>query len=57
MKTVEAKEPMQWAFSQYPSDVFEDACKNGAQQYMLHKRTAEDVISVIDTQWASSVNK
>lgn len=57
MKTVEAKEPMQWAFSQYPSDVFEDACKNGAQQYLLHKRTAEDVISVIDTQWASSVNK
>ncbi len=57
MASVEAKGSSPWAFSQYPTDVFEDSCKNGGQQYMMHKRSAEDVIKEIDAQWASSVNK
>lgn len=57
MKSVEEKGSMPWAFSQYPSDVFEDACKNGAQQYMMHKKSASDVIKGIDNQWAVSTNK
>ena len=57
MKSVEEKGSMPWAFSQYPSDVFEDACKQGAQQYMMKKKTADNVISDIDMQWAASVNK
>ena len=57
MKSVEEKGSMPWAFSQYPSDVFEGACKNGAQQYMMQKKAAADVIKTIDSQWADSVNK
>ena len=57
MKSVEVKGSSPWAFSQYPTDVFEDACKNGAQQYMFQKKTSADVIKDIDAQWASSVNK
>ena len=57
MASVEAKGSSPWAFSQYPTDVFEDSCKNGGQQYMMHKRSAGDVIKEIDAQWASSVNK
>lgn len=57
MASVEAKGSSPWAFSQYPTDVFEDACKNGAQQYMMHKKAAKDVIDGIDVQWAASVNK
>ena len=57
MASVEAKGSMPWAFSQYPTDVFEDACKNGAQQYMMQKREANSVISNIDSQWAASTNK
>lgn len=57
MKSVEAKGSMPWAFSQYPSDVFEKACKEGAQQYMCKRTTSEKVISEIDAKWAASVNK
>lgn len=57
MKSVADKGANPWAFSQYPTDVFEDACKNGAQQYMMQRKTASDVIRDIDAMWASSVNK
>ena len=57
MASVEAKGSMPWAFSQYPTDVFEDACKNGAQQYMMQKVAANEVVERIDSQWAASVNK
>lgn len=57
MASVEAKGSSPWAFSQYPTDVFEDACKNGAQQYMMQKKASADVIEGIDAQWAASVNK
>lgn len=43
-----------WAFASYPTAVFEDACKNGAQQYVFNKKTAEAVIVDIDRQWAAS---
>ena len=43
-----------WAFSAYPTAVFEDACKNGAQQYVFNKKTAEAVIADIDKQWAAN---
>lgn len=57
MASVEAKGSAPWAFSQYPTDVFEDSCKNGAQQYMFQRKAAADVIKGIDDQWAASVNK
>ncbi|ULQ60831.1 extracellular solute-binding protein [Brucepastera parasyntrophica] len=44
-----------WAFSSYPTVVFEDACKNGAQQYMFKRMSAQDVIKNIDATWASAV--
>lgn len=43
-----------WAFASYPTAVFEDACKNGAQQYVFNKKTAEKVIEDIDKQWAAN---
>ncbi|MDD3982163.1 MAG: extracellular solute-binding protein, partial [Spirochaetales bacterium] len=46
-----------WAFASYPTAVFEDACKNGAQQYVFNKKTAEAVIADIDKQWAANVKK
>lgn len=46
-----------WAFASYPTAVFEDACKNGAQQYVFNKKTAEAVIADIDKQWAANRKK
>lgn len=57
MKSVEDKGSSPWAFSQYPTDVFEDACKNGAQQYMFQRKSADEVIKGIDAQWTASVSK
>lgn len=53
MVSVAEKGAYPWAFSQYPSVVFEDACKNGAQQYLLQVITADKVIENIDNQWNS----
>ena len=57
MASVNQKGAYPWAFAQYPTAVFEDACKNGAQQYMFNKKTAEAVIADIDKEWAASVKK
>lgn len=46
-----------WAFASYPTAVFEDACKNGAQQYVFNKKTADEVIADIDKQWAAGRKK
>lgn len=46
-----------WAFASYPTAVFEDACKNGAQQYVFNKKTADEVIADIDKQWAANRKK
>jgi raffinose/stachyose/melibiose transport system substrate-binding protein len=46
-----------WAFSSYPTTAFEDACKNGAQQYMFKKIAADQVIKNVDTVWAAAVKK
>ncbi len=43
-----------WAFSSYPTVVFEDACKNGAQQYMFKKIAADKVIANVDAAWAAA---
>ena len=43
-----------WAFSMYPTAVFEDACKNGAQAYVFKQKTAEAVIADIDRMWAEA---
>jgi raffinose/stachyose/melibiose transport system substrate-binding protein len=51
---VSAQGSYPWLFSMYPSIVFEDACKNGAQQYMLKKITADKVIENIDAMWKSA---
>ncbi len=57
MKSVEAKGSNPWLFSQYPTEVFDDACKNSTQQYMLKKKTADEVIKDIDTQWEKATSK
>lgn len=57
MKSVGEKGALPWLFSQYPTAAFEDAAKNGAQQYLLKKKRAESVIADIDAQWASSLQK
>jgi hypothetical protein len=52
-----AKRAMPWMFSMYPTVVFEDACEDGAQQYMMKKKSADQVISDIDTQWKAAVKQ
>jgi len=52
MGTVGKNGAYPWAFASYPTTVFEDACKNGAQQYVFNKKTAAAVIADIDKQWA-----
>ena len=46
-----------WAFSMYPVNVFEDACKNGAQEYMFGKKSAAQVINYIDQTWKKEIGK
>lgn len=55
VKYVEKKKTIPWAFSMYPVAVFEDACKNGAQEYMFGKKNAKQVIDYIDSLWKKSV--
>ena len=57
MTTVNKKGSYPWAFAAYPTAVFEDACKNGAQQYMFGKKSAGDVIADIDKEWATEIAK
>jgi hypothetical protein len=51
MSTVGKNGAYPWAFSMYPTAVFEDAVKNGAQAYVFKKKAAEAVIADIDRQW------
>jgi raffinose/stachyose/melibiose transport system substrate-binding protein len=51
MSTVGKNGAYPWAFSMYPTAVFEDAVKNGAQAYVFKKKSAEQVIADIDRQW------
>jgi raffinose/stachyose/melibiose transport system substrate-binding protein len=51
MSTVGKNGAYPWAFSMYPTAVFEDAVKNGAQAYAFKKKTADAVIADIDRQW------
>jgi raffinose/stachyose/melibiose transport system substrate-binding protein len=46
-----------WEFAMYPSSVFEDAAKNGAQEYFFGKKTAEQVVGYIDSSWRKAVGK
>ncbi|NLW59056.1 MAG: extracellular solute-binding protein [Firmicutes bacterium] len=46
-----------WAFSMYPVAVFEDACKTGAQEYMLGLRDADSVVELIDQTWKREISK
>lgn len=54
MENIKENGAYPWLFSRYPSIVFEDACKNGAQQYLLKFATKEKVIEDIDRQWKDS---
>lgn len=51
MSTVGKNGAYPWAFSMYPTAVFEDACKNGVQAYVFKKKAADDVIADIDKMW------
>jgi raffinose/stachyose/melibiose transport system substrate-binding protein len=51
MSTVDKTGAYPWAFSMYPTAVFEDAVKNGAQAYAFKKKTTDAVIADIDRQW------
>ena len=55
LKYVSSGKPMPWAFSMYPVAVFEDACKNGAQEYIFGKKNPDQVITYIDSLWKKSV--
>lgn len=57
MHSVEVKGSIPWAFSQYPTEVFDGACKTGAQDYMLSKISSAQVIKNIDEQWKAAVSK
>jgi raffinose/stachyose/melibiose transport system substrate-binding protein len=46
-----------WAFSMYPTNVFEDGAKNGALAYVFGKKTGADVISDMDRMWQESLKK
>lgn len=55
MNSVAEKGALPWLFAQYPTVVFEDGAKNGAQQYMMKKKPADKVISDINIQWKTAV--
>lgn len=57
MSSVEKKGSMPWAFNQYPTEVFEGACKNDAQKYMLKQEDFSTLMGRIDSQWAAAVSK
>ncbi len=46
-----------WAFSMYPVAAFEDATKNGAQEYLFGRKNARQVVEYIDDTWKKSVQK
>ncbi|NLG84529.1 MAG: extracellular solute-binding protein [Firmicutes bacterium] len=46
-----------WAFAMYPVAVWEDATKNGAQEYLLGRKTPEQVIAYIDEVWRREIAK
>jgi raffinose/stachyose/melibiose transport system substrate-binding protein len=46
-----------WAFSMYPVAAFEDATKNGAQEYIFGTKNAEQVVSYFDETWRKSLKK
>jgi raffinose/stachyose/melibiose transport system substrate-binding protein len=46
-----------WAFSMYPVAAFEDATKNGAQEYLFGRKNAGQVVKYIDDTWRKSVRK
>lgn len=54
LSSVDANGSYPWLFSLYPTVVFEDACKNGAQQYMLKRTTSNEVLKNIDAAWKSA---
>lgn len=55
MKSVEEKGSMPWAFSQYPSAVFDGPCKDSSWNYMMKNVTASEVIRAIDKKWSEEV--
>ncbi|MGE5582388.1 MAG: ABC transporter substrate-binding protein, partial [Bacillota bacterium] len=40
-----------WAFAMYPTPAFEDACKNGAQEYIFGRKNAQQVVQYFDETW------
>jgi hypothetical protein len=46
-----------WAFSMYPVAAFEDATKNGAQEYLFGRKNAGQVVKYIDDTWKRSIQK
>jgi raffinose/stachyose/melibiose transport system substrate-binding protein len=46
-----------WAFSMYPVAAFEDAAKNGAQEYIFGRKSAKQVIQYFDETWRKAVKK
>ena len=57
MSSVERKGSMPWLFNQYPTEVFEGACKNDSQKYMLKQEDFSVMMNKINSQWAAAVSK
>lgn len=46
-----------WAFSMYPVAAFEDAAKNGAQEYIFGRKSPEQVTQYFNETWRKAVKK
>lgn len=46
-----------WAFSMYPTPAFEDACKNGAQEYIFGRKNAQQVVDYFNETWRKTLKK
>lgn len=46
-----------WAFSMYPVSAFEDATKNGAQEYIFGRKNAQQVVDYFDETWRKTLKK
>jgi raffinose/stachyose/melibiose transport system substrate-binding protein len=55
MSYVQAGKTNPWAFQMYPVAAWEDATKNGAQEYMFGSKNEEQVIDYIDSVWMDNI--
>jgi raffinose/stachyose/melibiose transport system substrate-binding protein len=55
MNSVNAKGSYPWAFSMYPNPTWESATKGASHAYVQGSKTADEIISDIDSSWAAEI--